>query len=265
MIEQKNIHNRIIKIDNFDFKEISKKIKKKLSENYYIILKNSILPNNEKEVIEFYNQLNPQIGEIKEIDKNKYYTENNDYWVNIEYNNDLNIQNIPWKSNKNLFLHTDNTLTNNLTYANVTELVCIEPSKYSGETFFISNKKIIEVIQFMDSLNNTNLFNDIIETEIYHKNIKKPICYYNSKTNNYCFNFNINQILNNTLNDEKKLEIAKRFADFLENIINSSLVEEIKLNTGDAILFNDELVMHGRRYVFGNRYYKKCSIYIDSI
>jgi alpha-ketoglutarate-dependent taurine dioxygenase len=45
--------------------------------------------------------------------------------------------------------------------------------------------------------------------------------------------------------------------------MKSSLAHEIRLETGDAVLFNDTLVMHGRKHVFGERYYKKCSILVE--
>ena len=115
----------------------------------------------------------------------------------------------------------------------------------------------------MDSINVTTLFNDILNTKIYHKHVPKTLCYYNDDTNEYTINFNITQILKSTMNDEKNLETAKKFAALLENIQSSSLINEVRLNTGDAILFNDTLCMHGRRFIFGDRLYKKCSIFLQ--
>lgn len=249
-----------------DYETIAIEIKNKLLEKKeYVILKNNDVLLDEDEIIEFYTKLNPLIGEIKEIDKEKYVSEIDDFWVEIEFNkNKLKKQNnLPWKSNKNLFLHTDNTLSNINSFANLTELVCIYPSTYSGETFFISNNKIIEVLQYMDEINNTNLWNEIKNANIYHKNKEGRICFYNEKIKNYTFNFNIEQIRKSEHNILHNLEIANKFASFLENIINSSLIHEIRLEKGDAIIFNDTLVMHGRKYVFGNRLYKKCSINLD--
>lgn len=40
-------------------------------------------------------------------------------------------------------------------------------------------------------------------------------------------------------------------------------MDEIKLNRGDALIFNDELVMHGRRSFMGTRHYKKTGIQLD--
>ena len=41
-------------------------------------------------------------------------------------------------------------------------------------------------------------------------------------------------------------------------------MDEIILNRGDAIIFNDELVLHGRRSFIGTRFYKKTGINIDN-
>jgi hypothetical protein len=159
-------------------------------------------------------------------------------------------------------LHTDNTLTDKSNFANVTELVCIKQCDYSGETVIISNNKIIELIKYLDVKNDTQLYDNLIKTKIYHKSIEKNICIKNKDTYTFNFNFNITQILKSDLNTYDNLTVANNFLKILENIMNSSLVNLIKLEKGDALLFNDTLVMHGRKYVFGERLYKKASILI---
>jgi hypothetical protein len=161
-------------------------------------------------------------------------------------------------------LHTDNTLSNDNNFANITELICFKPSIYSGETVIISNNKIIELVKYVDVSYNTKLYDNLLNTKIYHKLIEKNICIKNNKNNvnNYTFNFNIKQILTSQFNSNENLQRAIDFSKLLENIMQSSLLNEIKLEEGDALLFNDTLVMHGRKYVFGERLYKKCSILI---
>jgi alpha-ketoglutarate-dependent taurine dioxygenase len=260
--------DNIIYIDNIinnNIEKIGLLIKDKLiNQRYsYIIIRNNNNMNNVTEIMNFYSAINEIIGKIQIIDKEKYNDELDDYWVNIEYKNDNeNDSTKPWKTNKNLSLHTDNTLTNDINFSNITELVCIEPSKYSGETTFISNNKIIEIVRYMDTINNTKLFEDVMNTKIYHKNIQKDICRFDDNTKEYIINFNITQILKSTLNDKKSVEIAMKFATILENIMNSSIVDVIRLNKGDAIFFNDTMLMHGRKFIFGNRLYKKCSLLI---
>jgi hypothetical protein len=211
--------------------------------------------------------LNNLLGEVKLVDKNKYNdTNQDDYWVDVEYNfksknpDSLENNSQPWKSNEELMLHTDNTLSNNLNFANVTELVCVQPCDYSGETVIISNNKIVELVKYLDIKNDTEMYNNLMNTKIYHKSIEKNICIKNNDT--YTFNFNIRQILKSELNTYDNLTVANNFSKILENIMNSGLINLIKLEKGDALLFNDTLVMHGRKYVFGERLYKKCSILI---
>jgi hypothetical protein len=238
------------------------------SNNYeFIIIKNNSILSQENEIMNYYNKLNNLLGEVKLVDKNKYNdTNQDDYWVDVEYNlqskngntTETNLQ--PWKSNEQLMLHTDNTLTDKSNFANVTELVCIKQCDYSGETVIISNNKIIELIKYLDVKNDTQLYDNLIKTKIYHKSIEKNICIKNKDT--YTFNFNITQILKSDLNTYDNLTVANNFLKILENIMKSSLVNLIKLEKGDALLFNDTLVMHGRKYVFGERLYKKGSILI---
>jgi len=235
----------------------------------FIIIKNNSILIGENEIMNYYNKLNNLIGEVKLVDKNKYNdAKQDDYWVDVEYklqskNFDILENNLqPWKSNEQLMLHTDNTLSNKTTFANTTELVCIQQCDYSGETVIISNSKIIELVKYLDIKNNTKLYDDLINTKIYHKSIEKNICIKN-KDDSYTFTFNITQILKSDLNTHYNLLVANNFSKILENIMKSSLVNLIKLEKGDALLFNDTLVMHGRKYVFGERLYKKCSILIQ--
>jgi alpha-ketoglutarate-dependent taurine dioxygenase len=44
----------------------------------------------------------------------------------------------------------------------------------------------------------------------------------------------------------------------------SNLMNEVNLNRGDALIFNDELVMHGRKSFIGTRHYIKTGIQLDS-
>lgn len=242
---------------------LANKIKQSFLSNYeFIVIKNNSILMEENEIMNYYNNLNNLLGEMKNVDKNKYNDVNqDDYWVNVEYN--LHSKNMlqPWKSNEQLMLHTDNTLSDNLNFANITELVCIKPCDYSGETIIISNSKIIELVKYLDTKNNSNLYDYLINTKIYHKSVKKNICIKNNDT--YMFNFNITQILKSILNTNDNLETANHFSKILENIMKSSLGSLIKLEKGDALLFNDTLVMHGRKHVFGERLYKKCSILIN--
>ena len=130
-----NDDDRTVHINNDDTIGIASRIKQKLQQYSYIILRNDVL-SNEDSIMNFYNTMNEHIGIVRKVDKDKYDDEIDDYWVRVEYqsNNKKTNDSKPWKSNQNLSLHTDNTLTDTTTFADITELVCIQPSKYSGET-----------------------------------------------------------------------------------------------------------------------------------
>lgn len=229
----------------------------------YVVIKNNNTLLEIDKITPYYELLNSKIGIVRQVDIAKYTDLNqNNYWVDVKYDFQSNsIQ--PWKSNYHLKLHTDNTISTNENYAVLTELVCIEPCKYSGETTLIRNDYIVEIIKFIDENANDNLFSQIFDREIYHTSdtithIKNKILRFD---NHYIFSFNHTQAMKSDKNSDLDKEIINKLNLFLEEkIMNSNLMNEIKLNTGDALIFNDELIMHGRRSVISNRHYKKCTI-----
>jgi len=265
--------NKSFSLQNFPIiNELANEIRESFLNDYeYIVVKNNSFLCNYDEIIKYYTRLNDLLGEVKMVDKNKYNEKNqNEYWVDIRYSFSDSVDNYdakiipPWKTNEQLMLHTDNTLSNNNNFANITELICLKPSIYSGETVIISNNKIIDLVKYLDVIYNTKLYDNLLNTKIHHKLIEKNICIKSNRNNydKYTFNFNKKQILSSDLNTKENLHIAIEFSKLLENIMQSSLSNEIRLEEGDALLFNDTLVMHGRNYVFGERFYKKCSILI---
>jgi hypothetical protein len=245
---------------------------------HYVIIKNNQTPhsnnvcNNIKELLNFYEKLNNKIGVMREIDKNKYSEYNNDlknnYWVDVQY--EFNIKSDkPWKSDTHLKLHTDNTMSLNENYAQITELVCIKPCKFSGYSLLINNNLVVEIIKYIDLMCKDDLFLQIYNREIYHSNnyenhVKNKILTFDEYKNSFIFSFNYTQALKSNKNSEEDLKIINKLNNFLEEkIMFSNLKEEIKLEPGDALLFNDELVLHGRNSVISNRHYKKTSIFFS--
>ena len=237
----------------------------------YVIIQNAASKSevSDKQILKYYTKLGNFIGTIQSVNAKKYTDNNkNDLWVDVKY--DKNFKNDkPWKSNSYLKLHTDNTLSNSFNYANLTQLVCLEPSKFSGHTTFISNKKIVELIKYNDSYEKTNLFQKIINLDINHS-LKTDLTYFKKRKlleviktqseDEYVFSFNYTQS-NYAINNNDTQSIIQEFDNFLEEkVMMSNLMTEIRLNRGDSIIFNDEKVMHGRRSVIGSRHYIKCGI-----
>jgi alpha-ketoglutarate-dependent taurine dioxygenase len=231
-------------------------INEQISKKGYVVLKNPELQTDE-EIIDYYTNLNKTLGKIQEADQNKYENIRDNVWVDIKYNiQEPSIK--PWNSNYSIKLHTDNTISPN--YANLTQLVCLTPSPYSGHTCLIRNIDVIEIMKFLDVYENNNLFNKILDFEVNYKinsPAKKILTF---KNNEPIFCFNYTQAMKSENNNEQ-IKIITEFDNFLhEKIMMSSLMDEIKLNRGDALIFNDEKVIHGRRSIIGNRHYIKCGI-----
>lgn len=224
------------------------------------------------DIMKYYTQLNQYIGAMIRVDKLKYNElDQEDYWVNVQYDipSAKTSELKPWKRDEHLKLHTDNTVSSQ--NANLTELVCIYPCKYSGLTTVISNTLVVELIQYIDSLHQTNtayipLFDQLIGREIYFSSDsinhhKRQILEYNHPY--YKISFNYTQAIKSDKNTLDDIAIIERFNEFLEEkIIHSHLMDEIKLGVGDALIFNDDMIIHGRRSVIGPRYYKKCGMFL---
>ena len=141
--------------------------------------------------------------------------------------------------------------------------------------FFPKNKKesddVFNIIKYLDEYENKTLYEDILNFEINlsSRNINKKILQVlKDEVNNIesnIFNFNYLQA---TLgdNNNKQKKVIEDFDYFLQNkIMLSNLMTEIKLKRGEALIFNDEKMIHGRRSIIGERYYLKCGILVPEI
>ena len=222
------------------------------------------------EIIDLYENLNKVIGEKIPIDLSENtYTPTMNYWANVKYEYGSDEKQF-WRSSNHQNLHTDNTFATKEYYANLTELVCLKAVEYSGNTTIISNKKLIELIKFVDENNNTKIFDSIYNKKINFSfndttDICKHILRYNSEKDRYIFNFNYYPAVR-AINSDNDTQLFNMFHLFLEEkIMCSNLMDEIKLNRGDALIFNDELVLHGRRSFIGTRHYIKTGINMPEI
>jgi alpha-ketoglutarate-dependent taurine dioxygenase len=262
--------NKEFILNIFDLESLSLNIKNFfLNKGQYIIIRNY---NNltDEQIIEYYENINKNIGRIIPIDliKDTYEISGN-YWVDVKY--DFNSDEGQfWRSSNHQNLHTDNTFCNKEYYANLTELVCLKTSEYSGNTTIISNNKVIDLIKYVDKYSNNNLYNEILNNEIYHSvgnnyYLKRKILEYKEDIDQYIFCYNFFPASRGKNNDQN-IKIINKLNNFLEEkIMLSNLMDEIKLNRGDALIFNDELVLHGRKSFLGTRHYKKTGIQLDSI
>lgn len=266
--------NLSISIKNEESRHTSALIKEYFAKGGdYIVIKNvnNLSNHTDFEIIDYYNKLNVLIGIVRKLDVGKYTdNQSDDIWVDVKY--DYTSKNDkPWLSNTHLIMHTDNTLSDVSNYANLTELVCLQPSEFSGHTTLINNKLLVKLIKYVDKYENNNLFQKILDLQVNFSSISKKetrrkiveiveVDESNDESNEYIFCFNSVQGLKAN-NDDNQKSIITEFGKFLqEKIMISNLMDEIKLERGDALIFNDEKIMHGRRSVIGARHYKKCHI-----
>ena len=165
-------------------------------EDGFIIIRNHF--SSDDEIINYYQEFNKQIGTVQKADHEKYTDILNDVWVNIRY--DGSESDKPWETDHFLKLHTDNSKN----YANLTELVCLQPAKYSGHTTIIKNDFVVELIKFWDIYKNTNLFDSIFNLEVTFPEFTEPKKILSIKNGKYVFCFNHTKLMKSELDEEKR-------------------------------------------------------------
>jgi alpha-ketoglutarate-dependent taurine dioxygenase len=263
------MEKKILILDLTNLENLAKTIKKFfINHGDYVIIKNYNNLISDEEILNIYEKINTFIGKSIPIDLEKNtYKPTLKIWADVNYTYDSDEKQF-WRSSNHQNLHTDNTFCAMETYGNLTELVCFKTSEYSGNTTLISNDFLIELIKFVDEHKNETLYESILDREIYHSAgnnlyLKRKILEFNEKYNKYLFCFNFFPATRGK-NDENNNIIINKLNSFLEEkIMCSDLMDEVKLNRGDAIIFNDENVLHGRRSFIGTRHYKKTAIQLD--
>lgn len=138
-------------------------------------------------------------------------------------------------------LHTDGSYIPN--YPSSTILICEAAAAEGGETTFIDNKIVAEILKKTSA----SLFKFITEHKVYHERsgdetyslIINPEEEFRINYNYYC--------LSRTKNSRDTLDRIEEFQDFLlnNNIIRSSTIP-VKLEPGDAVFWKDDKCLHGR-------------------
>jgi len=152
-------------------------------------------------------------------------------------------------------LHTDYSYYESSEAPDWLMLYCIKPSELGGQTHLLStatlesilkkyNPKLLEKIR----VNVTWKYNGNDGDKIH----QKPI--YDGKF----INWNYWQI-KEELNDLSVMNVRQEFFDFLEKVIVDGNIYDFSKtwNTGDCIIFNDHLALHGRDAFLGNERWLK--------
>jgi hypothetical protein len=165
------------------------------------------------------------------------------FWTDIIY--DENLATSFSHSNTRQPLHTDGAYESNA--PNIAFFYCLNPAKKGGATTCID---VVDVVRCLHD-ENPSLLESIQKNEVL---FSKGNDHKRSKIiENFKCNWNFFRA--------EKCKLVEDFHAYLENrIVQMGILTNIFLTKGDAIFFNDELVLHGRNAFIGNRWLRKGGI-----
>lgn len=138
-------------------------------------------------------------------------------------------------------------------------LYCMYPSEYGGETQLLSNKTLVKILRKYNPSLLSKIHTDItyeytgIDGDKIHK---KPL--FDGKF----INWNYWQI-KKELNSHETMKTREELFKFLEKIIVDGKIYDFskEWRTGDCIIFNDHLTLHGRSAFLGDRWLKDHAVF----
>lgn len=170
-------------------------------------------------------------------DKNKQRT--NSIWMEVRF--DPKIKNAYRHSSNPQPLHTDGSYIKN--YSNSTLMCCVKNNTKKGETVFISAEQIFKIL----NSNNKILLGQLLKNNIIHSrsgDIKKSKILYHK---NNIWQTNWNYYCVDKKKNKKLLSVVENFKLFLEKNLNiKKNILAIKMKKGDALVWKDSEVLHGR-------------------
>jgi len=248
--------------NNTDLKSLTNEFKtnwKNLEKKVFYFKSNK----NFEDVRNYYFNLFKTVGKFFKVaedaritDRNKQKTQT--IWMEVRF--DSSIKNAYRHSANAQPLHTDGSYNPN--YPNSTLMCCEFNNAENGETIFIDAKKVADILK--DT--NLELFNKIKNFEIIHERSgdlkKSPIL---SENQNKIWNINWNYYCVSKNLTKNENEIKEQFQNFLlgNHKIKENLLQ-IKMNKGDAIIWKDNEVLHGRNSFIAkknsDRFIWKCAV-----
>ena len=191
---------------------------------------------------------------IKDRNKQKTY----DIWMEVRY--DPKIKNAYRHSSNAQPLHTDGSYIPS--YPSSTLMCCEQNTSQKGETTFIDAKKIAEILK----KNNLNLFNKINNRILPHERSgEKRISPILKKISQEVWEVNWNYYCVSLKIDDEEKKIKEEFHEFLKNDLDiRKNIIELKMNRGDALIWKDQEVLHGRNSFIAEkdsaRFIWKCAV-----
>jgi alpha-ketoglutarate-dependent taurine dioxygenase len=201
----------------------------------------------ETDYVSLYENLTESLGEIRMChsanDKKLSFSKSRD----IKHNPNLNHY---FASSTRQPLHTDYAYYETQESPEWLLLYCLKPSEFGGKTNLLSTKTLSQILNkynpsLLDKIKVTVnwKYNGVDGDKLHQKQI------FDGKN----INWNYWQI-KEEYNSDEVIKIRDEFFNFLENVIVGGGIYDFskKWETGDCIIFNDRLNLHGRDAFLGN-------------
>ncbi|WP_169393145.1 MULTISPECIES: TauD/TfdA family dioxygenase [Psychrobacter] len=212
-------------------------------------------------VKDFYESLFPQLGTVAALAEDATIDDRasqrtGEVWMEIRY--DPKIQNAYRHSSEAQPLHTDGSYIPN--FPNSSLLCCVANSGQGGETIFINgidvvNALRVEAPELLSYLTNNVVPHTRSGDSRFDKIIDRVGGIWKVNWNYYCIAENV---------EPEAKQVSERFHEFLKTsptILSKTLA--VKLKPGQAILWKDNEVLHGRNSFSANmeneRFIWKCA------
>lgn len=192
----------------------------------------------------FYEVLTDELGEPINIgeDFTKAGVQTHEKWLEIRY--DADIPDLAaYRHSKNAQpLHTDESYIADP--ADIMLFYSINKAVKGGATTFIDGPVLLEYLKE----NNSELLEKLMSTDVrYRKAGEERTEKIIEIKEDGLIHFNFNYYCVDPNETEANRALNKEFFDFLQNYVaHSHMIEQVTLNPGEAVLWWDELVLHGR-------------------
>ena len=223
---------------------------------YYMAYNIYNFPDNE-EFIPIYENLAHYLGVVRDAhpvnDKTTKFSNSRD----IKYDPDIPHY---FASNSRQPLHTDYAYYHQDSCPDWLMLYCVQPSDFGGITSLLSTETQYNMLDQYDK----SLLQSVLETSVtYHYEGSDGDKIHNKLLfDGKYINWNYYQI-KSTLNDKTTMKNVESFFTFLEDKIVAGQMFDFskRWDSGDCIIFNDHLMLHGRSAFLGERWLKDHAFY----
>lgn len=195
---------------------------------------------------QFYFDISRMIGDNAIMSEDQSGNKTDQIYTDIKY---------PWHVKSNSFSHSQTRQpfhTDGAYESNPPQIVyfyCEKRAEFGGSTIFIDSDTLYDVLNIYDS----GLLKDL---ECVKVKFEK------GNDHNISEIFRNGKLTWNWYRCDKELMINTAFNNFLEHkIYEGGIYESVTLNKGDALIFIDNEVLHGRNSFVGSRWLVKGGIY----